>query len=119
MRALLIIVSLMFVVPSCKKNEEANIICFTRTSTELKIENNTNKEIYFTAYDQDVLPLIDWIPLCGNNYIPPHSSLDTSLSSIFAYSPGKPIVVFWWECRGNTPGDMQHVTLYESQSACR
>jgi hypothetical protein len=120
MRPLLVVLSLVLIITSCKKNREnKNGICFTRTSTELKIENNSNEDYYFVGFGQNILPLIDWAPICGNNNIPPRNSVNSLLSSITGYSDYDLLVVYWWKCTGTTPGEIEIVVLNRNQSACR
>jgi hypothetical protein len=65
---------------SCKKSN-LGPICFSRTSTELKIQNHTDKEFYFLAFGQNILPVIDWFPSCGNNSIGANSEVNKDLST--------------------------------------
>lgn len=114
MRLLLIVFSLMLIVASCNKsNEKENKICFSRTLTGLRIENNTNTEFYFSAFSQTSLALIYWFPVCGNNNITPNNSINVDDSS------DDLLVVYWWECNGNDPGEMKSVTLDKKQSVCQ
>jgi len=87
--------------------------------TELKIENNTNKRFYFIAFGQNILPLIDWAPICGNNDLSASSSVHKNLSAITGYLGDDLLVVYWWECTGSNPGQIQYVTLGKTQSVCR
>ncbi|HEV8284988.1 MAG TPA: hypothetical protein VGQ09_11805 [Chitinophagaceae bacterium] len=113
---------LLLTTSSCKKSEkevQSNKICFSRTLTELKIENNTDKKIYFVAFGQNVLPLIDWIPTCGDNNVSANSSMQKDLTTITGYLNNNLLVVYWWECTGNNPGQIQNVTLDKNQSVCQ
>jgi hypothetical protein len=111
---------LLMITSSCKKEkEQSNKICFTRTLTELKIENNTNKKFYFIAFGQNILTLINWGPVCGNNSISASSSVHKDLSTITGYLADDLLVVYWWECSGSNPGQIQYVTLDKNQSVCR
>jgi hypothetical protein len=123
MKPLFIAVSLLLIANfSCKKScpdRPENKICFSRTSTELKIENNINKEFYFAAFGQNILPLIDWAPLCDNNSISANRSVHKDLSTIPGYSDNDSLVVYWWECNENNPGQIQFVTLDPNQTVCK
>jgi len=107
---------------SCKKEKEkpAGNICFSRTSTQLKIENHTSKQFYFTAFGTSRLGLIDWLASCDNNGISANDSLSRDLSSFFDYSDNDSLVVYWWECSGNNPRlPVQYVMLAKDQTACK
>jgi hypothetical protein len=107
---------------SCKKSKQLNKVCFTRTLTELKIENNTNKKIHFAAFGHNILPYILWIKNCADtidNSLDAQSSRFISLSSLSGYSNNDLVVVFWWECYGNIPAQDQNVVLERNQSECR
>jgi len=119
MRLVLIALILVSISISCKKSNETGSICFTRTQTELKIKNNSSQSYYFTAFGQSVLPLINWAPLCSNNGISAKSSLGKQLATIYGYSDSESIVVFWWECAGNTPGEVFSVVLDRNQTVCK
>lgn len=68
MRFAAIVLALVSITFSCTKEElNENSICFTRTATQLKIENNTNKVLYIASFGQNILPVIYWVPTCGNN----------------------------------------------------
>jgi len=103
---------------SCKKSS-VGPICFSRMSTGLKIENHTDKEFYFVAFGQNILPVIDWFPNCGNNGIAANSEVNKDLSSITGYLDNDEVVVFWWECNGNNPGEIQQVVLDKEQTVCK
>ena len=60
MRFVAILLTTMLMMVSCKKVKPTkHSICFTRTNTRLKIENNTDKVLYITSFGQSILPLID------------------------------------------------------------
>ena len=120
MKPLLLVFAFFLLISSCsKKNLEPNKICFTRTKTELKIENNTNKTIYFTAFGQNILTLIDWGPFCTNPGVAANSSVSKNLSTITGYHKEDKLVVFWWECTANKASEPQWVLLNEKQIECR
>jgi hypothetical protein len=105
---------------SCKKTvSESGQICFTRTLTELKIENNSGKQIYFIAFGQNILPLIDWAPICNNNYIIAHGSINIPVTQIDGYMSNDPVVVYWWKCVDNNPVQIRDVELDNNQSVCK
>ena len=120
MRLLIFVFVLLFFATSCKKNNENETsICFTRTATHLKIENNSNKVLYIVSFGQNILPLIDWAPTCGNNNVQPSSSIDKELSSIVGYSNNDKLVVYWWECTGGNVQQIHTVILNSDQSVCQ
>ena len=120
MRLLYLILGIVLITASCRKNKEtANSICFTRTSTELIIKNDTNQEYYFTAFGQSILPLIDWAPLCDNNSIPAKGTVRKQLSSVTGYLDNDLLVVYWWKCTGNNPGETHTVVLDRNQTTCQ
>ena len=120
MRFVVFVLVVMSMTVSCKKdNPDESSICFTRTATHLKIENNTSKEIYIASFGQRILALIDWVPTCGNNNVQPNSSTIVEFSSITGYSDNDKLVVFWWECDGNNPRTMHNVILDIDQTVCQ
>jgi hypothetical protein len=99
---------------------EEGKICFTRTSSELKIENHTGKEFHFTTFGQTSLALIDWGPFCtANNQIPADGTISQDLSAIYGYSDNDLLAVYWWECTGNKAGEIQYAALDKSQTVCK
>ena len=120
MRFLVFVFVAMFLASSCKKNNQNdNSICFTRTATELKIKNNSNKVIYTTAFGQRILSLILWAPGCGNNNLQPNSSVNIELSSITGYADDDKLVVYWWECTNGNVQQMHTVILDSNQTVCQ
>ena len=118
LRFLIFALFILFITTSCKKNNEGSI-CFTRTSTQLKIENNTTKALYIASFGQNILSLIDWAPTCGNNNVQPGSSIDLELSSITGYSSNDKLVVYWWECNSGNVQQMHTVILDNNQKVCQ
>jgi hypothetical protein len=118
MRFLFFILFVLLLGTSCKKNNE-NSICFTRTATQLKIENNTNKVLYTASFGQEILALIDWAPTCSNSTIQPYSSLNVELSSIAGYSDNDKLVVYRWECINGQVQQMHNVILDSNQAVCQ
>ncbi|HEY5773287.1 MAG TPA: hypothetical protein VIS75_11690 [Chitinophagaceae bacterium] len=120
MRFLIFVLVVLFLTTSCKKNNEnENSICFTRTATQLKIENNTNKVLYIASFGQNILPLIDWAATCGNNNVQPNSYINRELSSIAGYSDNDKLVVYWWECTNGNVQQMYNVILDSNQTDCQ
>ena len=120
MRFVVYVFVLLFLATSCKKNNDnQDSICFTRTATQLKIENNTNKVLYTASFGQKILPLIFWAPACGNNYVQPHSSLNIDLSSITGYSDDDKLVAYWWECSNGNVLEIHTVILDKNQTVCQ
>ena len=120
MKTLLIGLTFLLLIGSCsKKDSEQNKICFTRTMTDLKIENNTNKTIYFTAFGQNILPLIDWIPSCSNSGVAANSSVSKNLSTITGYLQEDKLIVYWWECTANKAGAIHSVLLNKYDRDCQ
>ena len=118
MRPLFIALILVSISISCQKSKENSSICFTRTQTELIIKNNTGQAYYFVAFGQNILPLIDWAPFCGNNEVASNSSIGKQLSSVTGYIDSDLLVVYWWECTGTSPGQVHSVVLDRNQTAC-
>lgn len=120
MRLVIFVLLALILTNSCKKNNEIdNSICFTRTATQLIIENNTNKVLYIASFGQNILPLIDWAPICGNNNVQPNSSINQELSSITGYSDSDKLVVYWWECTAGDVQQMHTVILDSNQTVCQ
>ena len=117
----IILFALLLIVGSCEKEgeQQLNKVCFTRTNTHLKINNGTEQQIYFAAFGQDILPVINWVPLCiEEKGISAKSSASLELSSISTYAERR-LVVYWWQCGGNTPGQLKNVTLTKNETECR
>lgn len=122
MRFVVIVFVVLCLTVSCKKDKPGkNSICFIRTTTHLKIENNTDKVLYTASFGQNILPLILWAPGCGNKGIQPHSSIEQELSSITGYSGNDKLVVYWWECIGDKPQTetMHNVILDIDETECQ
>jgi hypothetical protein len=119
MKQKLFLLSLLLLAISCTKSKESNKICFTRTSTALNIRNTTSKTIYFAAFGQKILSLIDWAPDCSNNEVSSNSSVNKKLSTLPGYSDDDMLVVYWWECTGSNPGEIHSVLLNEYEKECR
>lgn len=114
---------LLLITSSCKKSSteaQSGKICFNRTLTELKIENNTNKKFYFAAFGKNSLAYINLgPPNCGTNSISASSSVREDLSTIIGYLDNDLLLVYWWECTGSNPEQIHYVTLDKSQSVCQ
>ena len=121
MKLITVVCLLVIIHSSCKKSTaEANKICFSRTSTELEIENNSDKKFFFVAFGQRLIPLVDWAPSCNDNIsISPKNSLHKSLSSILGYAENDALVVYYWECTGSTSGPIQMIMLEKYSHECR
>lgn len=120
MRFVPIVLVVVTLTISCKKNNlDENSICFTRTATHLKIDNNTDKVLYIASYGQKILSLIYWVPACGSNNVQPNSSISQEFSSIAGYSDNDKLVVYWWECDGSNPRTMHSVILDTNQTLCQ
>jgi len=118
MRFKLLVFSFLTLAISCSKTNESNKICFTRTSTDLNIKNNTGKTIYFISFGEDVLPLIDWIPNCSNNSVPANSSVSKKLATLTGYSAEDKLAVYWWECTANNAGEIHFMLLDKYEKEC-
>lgn len=120
MRFVVTVLVVMSILVSCKKDSLGeNSICFTRTATHLKIENNTDKVFYTASFGQKILSLIYWVPTCGNNTVQPNSSISQGLSAIAGYSDTDKLVVYWWECADSDPQIIHNVILEIDQTVCR
>lgn len=120
MRFLIIILVVLSQTTACtKNNENQESICFTRTATHLKIENNTNKVVYTTSFGQKILPLIYWAPTCGTSNIEPNNSISVGLSSINGYTDDDKLVVYWWECTNGEFQQIHNVILDSGQTICQ
>lgn len=120
MRFVAIVLVVMSIMVSCKKDSlDENSMCFTRTATHLKIENNTDKVFYMASFGQRILALIDWGPTCTtNNNIQPNSSVSLELSAITGYSDNDKLVVYWWECTNGRIQQVRSGILDGNQAAC-
>jgi hypothetical protein len=122
MKFIFIVFSFFVLTISCSKKsstvERSNKICFDRTATELKIENNTGKIIYFAAFGQNILPVINWGPFCRDNFVSANTSVNKKLVTITGYSANDKLVIYWWECPGGISGQIQNIILNKSQVIC-
>lgn len=113
---------LLIMSASCNKagETEPGKICFTRTNNQLKINNDTGGDIHFTAFGQNILPVINWAPSCGEeNTVAAKRSASKELSSLSGYADNDELVVYWWECSCNTAGQVQNVTLNKNEIKCK
>ena len=120
MRFVIFVLFVLLLTTSCKKNSEnEDSICFTRTATQLKIENNTNKVLYIASFGQNILQVIYWGPTCSYNNVQSNSSINLELSSIAGYSDSDKLVVYWWECTNGNVQQMHSVILDSNQTICQ
>lgn len=118
MRRLLSVAAMMLVVlTACRKNENGQKICFTRTATTLKITNNTQKAYSYIAMGQNIQPLIDWYPIC-NYDIKASATTTKNLSEFPGYQNSDTLVVYWWDCINDTHANLQFVKLAKNQTSC-
>ena len=120
MRFVIFVLVVSLLTTSCKKNSDnKDSICFTRTATHLKIENNTDKVLYVASFGQKILSLIYWEPTCGNNNVQPGSSISQELHLSTGYSDSDKLVVYWWECINGDARQMRYVVLDTNQTVCQ
>ncbi len=94
-------------------------VCVQRTATQLIITNNTGKDIYYTAFDETVLPLIDWGPFCSNNVVSHNSSIRIDVTNITTTS-SHAVAFFWWSCKnGTAETEIKTLVVNAFETKCR
>jgi hypothetical protein len=94
--AYLFILITLFLSCSAFENEN-NEIAYRWESNELVIENGTSETIYYAAFEQEILAVIDWAPISTEeNKILPNTVKMLKAKEIYEYEPGDTIVLFYW-----------------------
>lgn len=117
MKTVILFVAILVVSGACKKRPLCDIRV-TRTSTELIIQNNSSKQIYYTSFGARLLPLIDWAPFCRENTIAPNSNFKKDLRDVSGYTDADKLMVYFWECSNNTPGEIKTIVLGSNETNC-
>jgi hypothetical protein len=113
-----ILAILLIFAASCKKEDNTGKICFTRTSTNLVIENQSSETYYYASFDKNILPLIFWAPFCTDNKVAPGYSINIDLNTIMGYQSSDEIVVYYWQCTGTNHNEIRFKNLSHSETAC-
>jgi len=82
---------------SCSSN--SNPVETNWAGHDVVLINQTSKTVYFTAFEQEILAFIDWLPSTNPNYtnrIEPPKSGGFNLSDVPNYQKGKNVVLFYW-----------------------
>jgi hypothetical protein len=110
---------LLAAMTGCIKNGEEGKLCFSRTSTQLITDNQTTRAVYYLAFNQNILPYIDWAAVCSEDRkVTSGNQVSVDLNTVTGYVSGEPIVVYWWTCRAGTPGAVNTVVLSSQQKKC-
>jgi hypothetical protein len=63
---------------------------------QLMITNGTDQAIYYAVFEQSILAVIDWAPICrSDNAIPP-GHLRSLPAPAGSFQPSNTAVVYWW-----------------------
>ena len=64
---------------------------------EIVLVNKTSETIYYAAFEQGVLAVINWAPISrDNNRLNSGDAKSVKFSEIYAFAPGKNFVLYWW-----------------------
>ena len=64
---------------------------------EIVLVNQTGETIYYAAFEQKVLAVINWAPISRNeNRINSGDAKAVKFGEIYAFAPGKNFVLYWW-----------------------
>jgi hypothetical protein len=64
---------------------------------EIVLINKTGETIYYAAFEQGVLAVINWAPISRDeNRINSGNAKPVQFSEIYAFEPGKNFVLYWW-----------------------
>ena len=65
----------------------------------VKLANFTSSKISYFLIDQETAAIVDWIPTCHSDYqIDAYRSKTVKYNDIMGFTPGKNIIVYYWEC---------------------
>lgn len=74
--------------------------------------------VYFTAFDRNILPVIDWAPSTdpeGENQIEAKRFRIIELEDIWSYEAGHDIGVYWWLLKKKTDNNGYQVFGFSHQ----
>jgi len=64
---------------------------------EIVLVNKTGETIYYAAFEQEVLAVLNWAPISRDgNRIYPGGAKPVKFGEIYAFAPGKNFVLYWW-----------------------
>lgn len=98
----------------CNKNVNPVAI----EADEVKIYNHTNETVYFTAFDRNILALIDWAPTTdpeSEDRIDSNRSKVFKLEDVWSYEAEHDIVVYWWMLKRKTDHSGYDVVGFSNQ----
>lgn len=99
MRFRLIFLSFLLAACSDATIFEADNISIQSVKKGILIENKTSQTIYWTAFEREILALINWAA-CDDparcEGVLPGKSQTILFEKIPSYSAGKEVVVYWW-----------------------
>jgi len=78
---------------------ESDNISIQSVKNGILIENKTSQTIYWTAFEREILAVIDWVPCIDPEQcdgVLPGKSQTILFEKIPGYSTGKEVVVYWW-----------------------
>jgi len=103
----------LFVFFTCSENDKEENVDIFLVEDGIKIKNSTTSDIAYFAVDQNILAVLTWAPICGDdNEIPAGQSIIVETSSILGYGTGNIINVNYWTCPYET-GDEIKTTKIE------
>ncbi len=88
--------SLLFLSCTGFQNENG-MVAYRWEEESLIIENGFSESVYYAVFDQDVLAVIDWVPVSTEeNRLLPDDIRVINQEEIFGYEEGNNIVLFYW-----------------------
>lgn len=90
------ILLILFLSCSAFENEN-NELTYRWESNELVIENGTSETLYYAAFEQDILQVIDWAPVSTKeNELLPNTVKRLRAKDIYNYEDGDTIILYYW-----------------------
>lgn len=95
----------------------------TTAQYDVVLINQTSRTVYFTAFEQEILALIDWIPSTNptdTSRVEPQKSGGFNLSDVYNYQKGRNVVLFYWNLSMKADStykveNFRNVVIYKSQ----
>lgn len=98
---------------SCSDFENENIAVNARfENNTLLIENGSNETIYYTVFNEAILPFIDWIPYSSEqNRILPNQLASIAENDIYGFEEGATFIIFYWENVESPYDNLQNIKI--------
>lgn len=109
----IIVLICMVLFLNCKdKPTQAGLsgVSVTATENSVVVFNMSRSTIYSTAFEQEIVNVVDWVPLCGTP-IGTYSFREIKYQDNFGYSEGCKVVVYWWTCVAGKPDSLYNSVI--------